>query len=92
MKNNAQKIQEVENKLDGIPKLECSYCISERITEGKWDRFGTTEQQELEATCDKHLAEGIVFYKSKDVPEKDVPEWEVWAAKLAAERERRENE
>jgi hypothetical protein len=85
-KTNEQKVKEVEDKLDGKTKLRCAHCIQESITEGMWDRFGTTAQQELEATCDKHLVEAINFYLGKGVPE-----WDRHAAKLAAEQERRKS-
>lgn len=64
--------------------MECAHCIAERITEGKWDRFGTTAQQELEAMCEKHLIECEKLYRGHGVLE-----WESWADKLAAERKRR---
>lgn len=64
--------------------LECAHCIAERITEGKWDRFGTTAQQELEAMCERHLIECEKLYRGHGVPE-----WESWADRLVAERKRR---
>ena len=66
-------------------KLECAHCIQERITEGRWDRFGTTAQQELEATCMHHLIEIEKLYRGLGDAR-----WEEYADKLAAERTRRD--
>jgi hypothetical protein len=53
-------------------QLECACCIQERLAaEGKWDRFGTTEEQELKATCDRHLRERISLWSGHNVPEWD---------------------
>lgn len=84
MKADKQKIQEVENALDDVPVLGCAGCIAEKITEGHWDRFGTTEQQELEATCEKHLIENEKFYREhKYLDDRNL------ADKIASELERR---
>lgn len=43
--------------------MECAFCIQERLLDGKWDRFGTTPEQELEAFCDRHLLELVADFR-----------------------------
>lgn len=70
-------------------KLECGHCISERCTEGMWDRFGTTPEQEIEAMCERHLIEIETISRKHSITfEEDG--LITYADKLAAERKRRE--
>jgi hypothetical protein len=62
--------------------LECGHCIQERSTEGMWDRFGTTQEQEISATCDRHLADCVRLLD-------EFPEWADRVAAYKAELERR---
>jgi hypothetical protein len=69
-------------------KLECASCIFERLrSEGMWDRFGTTDDQEIEAMCDKHLIEHQRLYLEYGGFHSEVNL--VHAQKLAKEIERR---
>lgn len=50
--------------------MECGHCIFDRLrSEGMWDRFGTTFEQELEAMCMKHLIECEKFDRKWGTPE-----------------------
>jgi len=71
--------------------------MSERFrSEGMWDRFGTTEEQETEALCDKHLAErinnvrnyGVMYYNRIENAEQLAAEYLI---RLGKEQERRAN-
>lgn len=76
------KVDQVCRRLDNV--LECGTCIQERITEGKWDRFATTYQQEIEAMCHKHLVESEKLLRSSGSLE-----WEAAADELLVEIKKR---
>ena len=76
--------------------MECGYCIFERLrNEGMWDRFGTTFEQELEASCDKHLLEQLntftkmATWKGSEYLENEATTAKQLVAKIQAEIEKR---